>query len=245
MKRIKPVHKLRIITWIESIEHMLHYIAIGICLLSLLTSCATAHYESFPKAGPIETKYIIASWYGSDFHGKPTSSGEPFNMYAKTCAHREYPFGTRLKVTNISNDKSVECTVNDRGPFIAGRDLDLSYVCAKEIGLIGTGTGKVRIDSIGRDTGYIKEVRYSSSGNKGPFTIQVGSYKELSNATRMKTALEFKYSKVYVTTAEINNITYHRVRIGKFNTKDDAYSLAKTLADEGYSILITHYAERI
>lgn len=235
--------------------------------LSFITSCAPIHYEaypeiSYPKASPPETKpphtkppdaavpkskYIVASWYGSDFHGKPTSSGELYNMYTKTCAHKEYSFGTRLKVTNISNDKSVECTVNDRGPFIAGRDLDLSYACAKEIGLIGAGTAKVRIEHLGRDTRYVKEVRYSPAraGSEGPFTIQVGSYKDMSNAMRMKTALEFKYSKVYITKAEVNDSAYFRVNIGKFSTKDDAYRLAKTLADEGYSTLIKHYDERI
>ncbi|MBI4690076.1 MAG: septal ring lytic transglycosylase RlpA family protein [Nitrospirae bacterium] len=216
-----------------------------LCILLVLTSCSTTKYESRHKTSPIESKLIVASWYGSDFHGKPTSSGEPFNMYANTCAHKEYPFGTRLRVTNISNDRSTECTVNDRGPFIAGRDLDLSYACAKEIGLIGTGTGKVRIDYIGRDTGYIKEVRYSGASNKGPFTIQVGSFRELPNANRMKAALEFKYSRVYILETEINGDKYFRVRLGRFNVKDDVYRLAKTLAEEGYGTLITHYDERI
>lgn len=222
----------------------------SVIALSLLSSCATTKYESYPKAvppgeTPIESKYIVASWYGTDFHGRPTSSGEIYNMYANTCAHKEYPFGTRLKVTNVSNGRSVACTVTDRGPFIAGRDLDLSYACAKEIELIGTGTGKVRIDYLGRDMRYIKYIKYSTSGSDGPFTIQVGSFREPSNATRLKTALEFKYTRVYITDTEINGSIFYRVRIGKFKTKDDAYSLAKTLADEGYSILITGYNERI
>ncbi|MBI5187942.1 MAG: septal ring lytic transglycosylase RlpA family protein [Nitrospirae bacterium] len=206
-------------------------------LLVFLASCAPARYETYPEPG-----YAIASWYGPDFHGRPTSSGELFNMYALTCAHREHQFGTRLKVTNISNNKAVNCLVNDRGPFVSGRDLDLSYAAAREIGLIGPGTGKVRIEYLGRDTRYIREVRYSS--DRGPFTIQVGSFKELSNATRLKTALELKYSKVYITETEIDGIRYYRVRIGKFNIKDDAFRLAKNLADEGYSVLITHYDER-
>lgn len=227
--------------------------------LSFVASCASVRYESYPQAirespkasapdvSVPKSKYIVASWYGSDFHGKPTSSGELYNMYTKTCAHKEYPFGTRLKVTNISNDRSVECTVNDRGPFIAGRDLDLSYACAKEIGLIGSGTGKVRIEYLGRDARYVKEVRYSPAraGSEGPFTIQVGSYKDMSNASRMKTALEFKYSRVYITRAEVNDSAYFRVNIGKFSAKDDAYRVAKTLADEGYNVLVKHYEERI
>lgn len=204
----------------------------------ILASCAPARYETYPKP-----RYAVASWYGPDFHGRPTASGEQFNMYAMTCAHRELPFGTKLKVINASNGKSVSVVVNDRGPFIPGRDIDLSYAAAKEIGLIGPGTGRVKIEYLGRDTSYIREVRYSS--NKGPFTIQVGSFREYSNAARLKMALELKYNNVYITEADIDGSRYYRVRIGKFHRKDEVYSLAKTLADEGYSILITHYDERI
>jgi rare lipoprotein A len=205
--------------------------------LVFLTSCAS-RYETYPGSG-----YAIASWYGPDFYGRTTSSGEIFDMNAMTCAHREYPFGTQLKVTNVSNNKMVKCLVNDRGPFVAGRDLDLSYAAAKKIGLVGSGTCKVRIEYIGRDTSYIKEVRYIS--NIGPFTIQVGSFRELSNATRLKTALEFKYSKVYITETEIDGNRFLRVRIGKFHIKDEVYNLSRTLADEGYSVFITSYDEKI
>jgi rare lipoprotein A len=222
-------------------------------LLFSLASCTT--YESrpetyYPKTSKAETvpagsKYVIASWYGADFNGRPTASGEIFDMHKKTCAHKEYPFGTKLMVTNTLNDKSVECTVNDRGPFIPGRDLDLSYFCAKEIGLISTGTAKVRIDYLDRDTRYVKYIKYSSSGDKVPVTIQVGSFKDESNASRLKTALEFKYSGVHVTEAEIKGVTYYRVRIGKFKNKDEARDFAKKLADEGYDVLVIGYSEQV
>lgn len=242
------------------IKKFLYFAFLFLNFTLFLVSCGApryGYYEDYPKyetqpkestketPAPLETKYIVASWYGPDFHGKLTSSGEPYNMYANTCAHREYPFGTKLKVTNIANNKNVECTVNDRGPFIPGRDLDLSYSCAKEIELIGTGTGKVRIEPLGRDMRYIKYIKYSPLGGSGPFTIQVGSYRDLSNATRMKASLEFKYSKVYITEAEISGSKYYRVRLGKFNSKDDVYPLAKTLADEGYNTLIAPYEEKI
>jgi rare lipoprotein A len=209
-----------------------HYILLLIFLT--LTSCATFRYES---------GYAIASWYGPDFHGRPTSSGEIFDMNAFTCAHREYPFGTKLKVTNISNNKTVSCLVNDRGPFVEGRDLDLSYAAAKEIDLIGTGICEVRIEYIGRDTSYIKEVRYFSS--TGPFTIQIGSFREFSNAIRLKTGLELKYSSVYITEAEIDGNKFYRVRIGRFQITDEVHDLAKTLADEGYGVFITSCDDNI
>jgi rare lipoprotein A len=202
--------------------------------LFLLSSCGILSYEGHHKNG-----FGVASWYGPDFHGKPTASGEIYDMNALTCAHREYPFGTKLNVTNVSNNKSVNCTVNDRGPFVSGRELDLSYAAAKEIGLIGQGTSEVRIEYIGRDTSYMKEVRYLSDA--GPFTIQVGSFKELSNASRLKLALDLKYTTIYLTEVKVKGSRFYRVRIGKFSIKEEAYKLARTLADEGYSVFIVRY----
>lgn len=201
-------------------------------------SCALIRHETYPKSAN-----AMASWYGPEFHGKMTASGERFDMYSFTCAHRELSFGTVLKVTNISNNRAVKCIVNDRGPFVPGRDIDLSYASAKEIGLIGPGTGSVRIDYIGRDSSYIKEVRYLSSD--GPYTIQTGSFREQDNALHLKSGLDLKYKGVYVIEAFINNATYYRVRVGKFRSREEAQGLARTLAEEGYTSVVMHYDERI
>ncbi|MDQ7787400.1 MAG: septal ring lytic transglycosylase RlpA family protein [Thermodesulfovibrionales bacterium] len=205
-------------------------------LLLTLASCAS-------RTGLYPQGYAVASWYGSEFHGRPTSSGETFNMYALTCAHREYPFGTQLRVTNVDNQKAVSCVVNDRGPFVAGRDIDLSYAAAKEIGLIGKGTGHVSVEHMGRDIAYIREVKYMS--RSGPFTIQVGSFSDYGNAVRLKNSLELKYERVYIMNTEIKGETFYRVRIGKYPLRDEAYIFAKTLAEEGYAVLVTRYEERI
>jgi len=164
-------------------------------------------------------------------------------MYAFTCAHREYPFGTKLKVINIVNNRSVNCLVNDRGPFVSGRDLDLSYAAAREIGLIGSGTAKVWVEYLGRDSSYIKEVRYISDA--GPFTVQVGSFRDISNAERLKKALELKYRMVYIAQAQIQGNTFFRVRLGRFQTKEDVSRFAKSLAYEGYSVYIAKDEEKI
>src|SRR5512143_4083498 len=124
----------------------------------ILSACSSARYQT---RGDIGTG--VATWYGPEFHGKTTASGERFNMYDLTCAHKELPFGSVLEVTNTANGRSVRCTVNDRGPFVSGRDLDLSYAAAKEIGLIGSGQTRVKIVYLGRDTSYVKEVTYVSS----------------------------------------------------------------------------------
>ena len=139
----------------------------------MLYACSTSRQEVAP-----DSAYVVASWYGPDFHGRPTSSGEIFDMYSMTCAHKVYPFGTKLKVTNITNNKMVECVVNDRGPFVDGRDLDLSYAAAKQIGVIGPGTGKVLIEVNGRDDSYIRRVKIQGVGKTGPFAVQVGAFND-------------------------------------------------------------------
>jgi rare lipoprotein A len=205
--------------------------------LVFLSSCASTHrYDYEPGPG---ARYITASWYGQEFHGRPTSSGERFDMHGYTAAHKTMKFGTRLRVTNPVNDKSVDVTVNDRGPFIWGRDLDLSYGAAREIGFTEIGVGSVRIEYLGRDMLYAKRVPFEPSVTvASALTVQVGSFIEESNALRLKKGLEFEYSDVLVTTVSLNGRIYHRVRIGEFSTYDSAYIFAQKLADEGYSTLI-------
>ena len=94
------------------------------------------------------TEYGIASYYGEDFHGKKTASGEVFDQWKLTCAHRDLPFGTRLRVTNLNNKKSVLVRVNDRGPWVPGRLIDLSYAAAKKIDMVQQGLVKVRVEII-------------------------------------------------------------------------------------------------
>ncbi len=192
-----------------------------------------------------EITYGVASWYGADFHGRPTSSGEIFNMHAYTCAHRDYPFGTRLKVMPLSNNRSTECLVNDRGPFIAGRDIDLSYAVAKEIGVIGSGTSKVMIEVVGRDLTYIKTVKLQAREGKGLFAIQVGAFTEDLNAVRLKEALSLKYDNAYIEEAEIKGTIYHRVRIGIFKSFSSAWAVAEALGQEGYQPIIVKADVRI
>lgn len=90
----------------------------------------------------------LSSWYGEDFHGKKTANGEIFDMYALTAAHKTLPLGTQIRVTNLENNRSVVVRVNDRGPYIEGRILDLSYGAAKALGFENMGTAKVHIQVI-------------------------------------------------------------------------------------------------
>lgn len=97
----------------------------------------------------VQTATGVASWYGGKFHGRRTASGETYNQHALTAAHRTLPFGTEVVVTNQNNGKSVVVRINDRGPFSGGRIIDLSHKAASQIGMINSGTARVRLEVIG------------------------------------------------------------------------------------------------
>jgi rare lipoprotein A len=131
-------------------------------IIIILSSCSLGR-RSYKKQvvpfDPNKDSYMVASWYGKDYHGKKTASGEVFDMYALTAAHKTLPFGTQLEVTNISNNKSARVTINDRGPFIDGRDIDLSYKAASDVGMIGAGIAKLRVVFLGINHYYDKYIK--------------------------------------------------------------------------------------
>ncbi|MEZ4845707.1 MAG: septal ring lytic transglycosylase RlpA family protein [Bdellovibrionota bacterium] len=100
--------------------------------------------QSKPFDGKNEEGY--ASWYGDKFHGRKTASGETYDMYAMTAAHRQAPFGTNVKVINLDTGRETIVKINDRGPFVRGRIIDLSRKAAEQIGMIGNGTARVRLE---------------------------------------------------------------------------------------------------
>ena len=192
---------------------------LGICLFLsfFILSCSTAHYTPPPPAPPpppgLKTQrpyqingiwyyplptaegYVeegVASWYGADFHGKPTSCGEPYDMYAMTAAHKTLPLGSYVKVTNLQNGRSAVLRINDRGPFVGGRIIDLSCRAAQELGSYGKGLAKVRVEAvqcasefkIGQNTYW--KVDPLPSFRYGQFTIQVGAFRDQTNANRLR-----------------------------------------------------------
>jgi len=98
-----------------------------------------------PISQPQPSQMGIASWYGPGFHGRPTASGERYDQNALTAAHRTLPLGSRVKVTNLATGKSVQVRINDRGPFVRGRVIDLSHGAARRLGMVQRGTGRVRV----------------------------------------------------------------------------------------------------
>jgi rare lipoprotein A len=124
-------------------------IAPGAATLAAAVAAAAAAAGPQGCSGPSEYREAgAASWYGKRFQGLPTASGAPFDMYAMTAAHRSLPLGSRIRVTNRSSGKAVLLTVNDRGPFIDGRVLDVSYAAARELGFVQKGLAKVRVETL-------------------------------------------------------------------------------------------------
>ena len=126
----------------------------------------------------------VASWYGRDFHGKTTANGERYNMYAMTAAHKLLPLGTKVRVTHLRNGKSIVVRVNDRGPFVGDRIIDLSYASAKELGMIGTGTARVRVEAIETFGGA------SPGDMNGSFYIQIAALSSQASAQELVRRLQ-------------------------------------------------------
>ena len=127
--------------------------------LSPQTEARPAESMAFAKyiaPQPVEAlnQVGLASWYGEKFQGSPTASGEPFDMNGLTAASRSLPLGTRIKVTNLRNHRSLVVKVNDRGPFVAGRFLDVSKAAAKQLGFVGAGLARVETQIVGPSNGY-------------------------------------------------------------------------------------------
>ena len=120
-------------------------IAIGIALAPVLATDEVAHAQRAPT---VFVQHGVASWYGPGFHGRKTASGERFNQYELTAAHKRLPLGTRATVTNLRNGKMVEVEINDRGPYARGRILDLSKAAADRLGMEKAGTTPVRLEVI-------------------------------------------------------------------------------------------------
>jgi len=186
-------------------------------------------------------QYGKASWYGKKFHGRRTSSGEIYDMYQQTAAHKILPLGTYVKVTNLGNGKYAIVRINDRGPFVKGRIIDLSYAVAKDLEVIGPGVVDVKIVALGKEVG-------TQPGRQGPtplvaledftkgaFTIQVGAFEEKENAFRLAERLRvlFDYVQVSVYVDE-NKRTLHRVHVSKTSTLQQAGEMEKKLEDMGF-----------
>jgi rare lipoprotein A len=181
----------------------------------------------------------VASWYGKKFHGRKTSNGETYNMYALTAAHKTLPMGTWVKVYNRDTHQEIIVRVNDRGPFVTGRIIDMSYTGAKKLGMVGPGTARVVVTALGKATAYSKKTKAPTIFKpldywQGNFTVQVGAFKVKTNAETYRKKLAATYLNAHIIPYEDDRGRFYRVRIGKFAKLTEANQFSERLMTEGF-----------
>lgn len=181
---------------------------------------------SAPAPSQIYRESGTAVWYGKEFHGRKTASGEVFDKNSLTAAHRTLPLGTVIRVTNLDNFKSVNVKINNRGPFTRDRFLELSYGAARELGFVAQGTARVRIEALDavRDTGL--------------YTVQAAVYAEEENARMLKERLDKKFEVVTIVPHETNIARFYSVRVGAYASEARAEQVAGKLTLEGLEPLV-------
>jgi rare lipoprotein A len=181
----------------------------------------------------------VASWYGEKFHGKLTSSREPYDMYAMTAAHKTLPLPTWVRVRNLHNGKSVVVRVNDRGPFVANRVIDLSYAAALRLDIVQSGTGLVEITALGFDEAPAEGVLIASAAQPAPAAgsrlyLQVGAFGDQENARRRYSVLkDGGVGPAFVDEDATASPALYRVRIGPIADVGQYDSIVLRLQDLG------------
>ncbi len=172
----------------------------------------------------------IASWYGTKFHNQLTSSGEPYDMFAMTAAHKQLPLPTYVRVKNLENDREIIVKVTDRGPFKADRLIDLSYVAAKKLGILEKGTGMVEIEAI-QMMDHPKNVdQQNLTPSSKQIFLQVGAFDKRENAEQLQQELQYVINHTILInpTADRKKNSY-RVQIGPFEQASHIETLSSQL----------------
>ena len=203
------------------------FILLGCMCMLMIGGC----FGGYHRTDPVDYGDAlrgIASWYGPSFHGKPSASGESYDMWAMTAAHRTLPFGTIVQVKSVETGKSVAVRINDRGPFIRGRIIDLSYAAARELAMIGKGTEEVILTVL--ETQEEGVTRVGNPNNR--FWVQVGSFQTLNEALTFQEQLRPFYSRMRLQTVHLSSGEWHRVQIGSFSSAQKAQRVATDLEKE-------------
>jgi rare lipoprotein A len=174
----------------------------------------------------------LASWYGAEEHGGPTSNGETFDMYRPTAAHKTLPLGCLIKVTNKVNGKSTVVRVNDRGPFVAGRIVDLSFRGAQALDMVGRGVTPVTLEVVG--SASPAPSLPASPVNAATYTLQVAAFSDREKARLISERLEKELEYSAVRRVETERGSVYRVHAGKFRSRSDAEAARSSLARNGY-----------
>jgi len=179
----------------------------------------------------------IASWYGRKFHGRKTSNGEVYDMYGMSAAHKTLPMGVHVKVTHLENGRHIIVRINDRGPFVAGRIIDLSYGAAKQLRIVESGTARVHVQALGSpqaDQGRTVS-RVTKKYNSGSFAVQIGAFSASENAYQLAAEMRSRYGKAVVSAVLVNSQQIYRVRVGDFKSLVQAEKAVRDFVSVGFS----------
>ncbi len=196
-------------------------------------------YYPLPTAQGFEERGI-ASWYGRQFHGRKTSNGETYDMYAETAAHKTLPMNTRVLVKNLDNNREMVVRINDRGPFVRGRVIDLSYTAAKKLGVVAKGTARVKLTALGEAVTYRKNNKKVErflphpDFKTGDFYIQIGSFTLLDNARRLCRKIRGQGKNCLIRKYDRGDMIFYRVQVHGGNTLRGAGKLEKYFEKSGY-----------
>jgi rare lipoprotein A len=237
--------------WMRTLTVALVFLLPGGSSLFLATTCLAGpaapatqapyiinnkRYYPIPSAKGYQEKGV-ASWYGKDFHGRRTSNGEIYDMYGMTAAHKTLPMNTMVMVKNLENNRKVVVRINDRGPFVRGRIIDLSYTAAKKLKLVGNGTAKVDVVALaeGRQRGKGKPptLIYDDIGS-GEFYVQIGAFTEKINAIRLQKRFTDAGHTTVIQKYHGPKDTFYRVQVYAGKNIDSAEQAEKALLSNGY-----------
>jgi rare lipoprotein A len=220
---------------VSRFERRLFEAMIAIVTIVGATGCAKKPKAAKPpKIGATESG--IASWYGHPYHGRRAANGEIYDMEKLTAAHRTYPFNTWVRVKNLSNDKTVDVRIQDRGPFINGRIIDLSLAAARQIELVGPGITKVKLTVIlpPKDADVAKQPEL--------FAIQVGAFRDRDRALALAEQMRPQFGDARVVERAANPPMY-RVLAGAYETIEQAEAAATQVRDSGGTALVVRLDE--
>ncbi|MEW6594729.1 MAG: septal ring lytic transglycosylase RlpA family protein [Thermodesulfobacteriota bacterium] len=196
-------------------------------------------YYPIPSAAGYE-ETGIASWYGHPFHGRKTSNGETYDMHELTAAHKILPMHTPLLVRNLANGRELTVRVNDRGPFVKDRIIDLSFRAATELDIVRTGTGRVRITALGEAVRTVENgvatTRFLETQNlqSGDFHVQVGAFKVRTNAERLRDRLVREGRAAAVFDYVRGDEVFYRVQVKGGTTLSAAREMERVMIEAGF-----------
>jgi rare lipoprotein A len=205
------------------------------CAGLTLAGCAKKHTRTSAAPPRVVTAELkngetgLASWYGHPYHGRPAANGEIYDMEGFTAAHRTLPFGTWVRVVNLTNDKTVDVRITDRGPFVEKRIIDLSHAAAGAIGMIGPGVARVRLDILS-----VPPITAAQNW----YAVQAGSFRDQDRAERVRSALEREFGSARAV-LHAGSPPMWRVLVGRTPSEADAAVLAQRVrVQEGTAFVV-------